>query len=60
MDGAHHHVCLVKGGQDPGDCPANREISADNRGQSDCDSETVLADLLECVDTGEQPLPLLI
>ena len=54
MDGAHNKVCLVEGGQDPGDGPANREISADIRGKSECASETLLVDILECVITSEQ------
>ena len=60
MDGAHHHVCLVEGGQDLGDHLTNREISAAFCRQSDCDNYSFMDFIHQCVNISEQLLPLLI
>ena len=60
MDGAHHHVRPVEGGQDPGDCLANRQISSHFCGQSDCDSKTFLARIFQCFGDSQHCIPLLI
>ena len=60
MDGAHHHVCLVEGGQDLGVCPTNREIPITFCDQSYCDSENFMAGFIQCVNISKQLLPLLI
>ena len=60
MDGAHYHVRLVEGGQDPGLHLTNREIPATFCRQLICDSDSFMAPVLPSVNCSEHLLPLLI
>ena len=60
MDGAHHHVRLVEGGQDLGIHLTHRKVPSTFCGQIDCDSDSFMDFILRGVDYSEHLVPLLI